>query len=207
MHEIENSKSIKNIEHDAIWFDHDLLIDLARRIGLNDFAGHDVYSYDHSPCSYAIYISTDKEQWESFREALVYCLIRKLFIRQGWIKPNQKLSSQTEWKEADYRWMDRWFSFMGDLTDGCGNIVCKVFPHRIDISDLDFSEEFNLFFTDDELLEEGEYRASAHDIRTISNSVMNGDFISVYWDSYDYSQLYFGITDHLYILIGIEIID
>jgi hypothetical protein len=191
---------------DKIWFDEKLFRDTARKVGLKDYDCYDIFSLQDSPLSNALYISTDKSQWESFREAFAYCMIRKHFIQQMLIMPNQKLLSQHKWAENDYAWVNEIY-FIENITYSDGKIACAVSPHKIDIREFNIEAEFNLRFTDDRPLADDEYRANKEDINLMIESVKDGYFLSLYQDDYTYLQLFFGETESKYILIETALID
>jgi len=196
------SIGLDNIINDKIWTDEDLFISIAKKIGLNDYSSYDIYSFRIFPCTYGLYISTEKNQWASFREAFVYCIIRNAFILEEWIKPNQKLSSQTQWKENDFGWIDECLYFMADIVtwDSFGEkiVKCSIKPHVEDSATITYFNSRNEMDT----LKNGEYRASKQDIDLITKAIERGKFISLYWNSYLYEYLLFGESEDKYILIN-----
>lgn len=193
---------------DKIWNNQDLFATIARKVGLNDYSCHDIYSLRLFPyCCHALFISTEINQWANFREAFVYCMMRELFIREEWIKPNQKLSSQTEWEKNDFGWVDECLYFMDNIISLDNDVIlCTVDPHKADMTNFDPKTKFNYWCNTDKI-KNGEYKASALDIELITNIIQRGEFISLYTESYIYSHLLFGKSDGKYILINFQLVD
>lgn len=203
-YDMTHKEIIATLVNDEIWHNKELYFEIVRKLGLSDHDCYDVYSYRSSGWMHAIYISTEVSLWESFREAFAYCMIRKLFVTQNWIKPNQKLSSQCEWVENDFEWMNRSDLYLHRVcSGGSGKLVRDIDPHEIDISDFNAKSEFNLGFKKCSVLDNSydEYWANKQDRELVAGTIKNGSFISLYWDSYSYERLRFGVSGGLYILI------